>query len=178
MTPGHHRDWGLPGVWEHQGLPMSGRIWQPGPIWPPSQELGCWETLGQPQPRTLGSSLGNGMGQGWDGLLVHGWILRPGDGDKGRYCPRLDTWLLPASWLAMWSSCALLSVHDWQKIADTEVVAFPHFRLKPDMDQSLARPVLHYVLNKFSAGCGPGSNFPAIFPAAHWSALNVAFILL
>lgn len=46
------------------------------------------------------------------------------------------------------------------------------------MDQSLARPVLHYVLSKFSAGCGPGSNFPAIFPAAHWSALNVAFILL
>lgn len=23
MTPGHHSDWGLPGVWEHQGLPTS-----------------------------------------------------------------------------------------------------------------------------------------------------------
>lgn len=25
MTPGPHRDQGLPGVWEHQGLPTSGQ---------------------------------------------------------------------------------------------------------------------------------------------------------
>lgn len=46
------------------------------------------------------------------------------------------------------------------------------------MDQSLACPVLLYVLSKLSAGFEPGSNFPVIFPAADWSALNVAFILL
>lgn len=34
-------------------------------------------------------------------------------------------------------SYAVLSAHDWQQIADTEVVVFPHFRLTPDMDQSL-----------------------------------------
>lgn len=63
-------------------------------------------------------------------------------------------------------------------MVDREAMGFPHLRLKPDIDQSLARPRLHYLPSKFSAGCGPGSNFPAIFPAADWSALNVAFILL
>lgn len=58
MTPGHHRDWGLPGVWEHQGLPTSGQDLAARAHLIPSQELGCWETLGHPQPWTLGPPWG------------------------------------------------------------------------------------------------------------------------
>lgn len=175
MAPRHHRDWGLPG--STRGSPCQGRIWQPGPIWPPSQELGYWERLGQLQPRTLGPSLGNGMDQGWDGLLLHGWTIRtrPRDGREGRHCPGMGMVLLPASWPAI-LCCA---VSTWLAAnCRYRGSGFSPFQVNTRYGSELARPVLRYVLSKFSAGCGPGSNFPAIFPAAHWSALNVAFILL
>lgn len=146
----------------------------------PSQEQGDWGTLGQPQSRASGTSLGMGIGWGWDGLSVHvrgsglGPVMRTGV----RCGPGMATRVPSGPPPATWSLCAGLSISDWEQVVDREGLGFPYFGLKPDKDQRLARPVLHYVLSKLSAGCGPGSNFPAIFPAADWSALNVAFILL
>lgn len=138
----------------------------------PSQEQGSQGELEHVQTQVLGTCMGTGWV--WDRLLVHGLRSRSGlvIGTRVRHGPVMTTWVPSGPLLA---TCSL---HARLPVTDREVAGFPDFRLKEDRDQSLARPVLHYILSKLSAGCGSGSNFPAIFPVADWSALNVSFVLL
>lgn len=172
MIPGHHRDWGFPGVWEHQGLPTSGQDLAARAHLIPQPGAGMLGDTGVSPALDIGLSLGKVM------AIVSPWMY---------WSSGPDLVMVPRGHTALGWTCECSQDPDCQcrhlmlccqYTTGSKLVLFPHFRFGPDMDQSLARPVLHYVLSKFSAGCGPGSNFPAIFPAVHWSALNVAFILL